>query len=75
MILVAMSAEVTGFERLREKYESCPEFEKIYVALRDGSVREMDGFLLQDRYLFRFHKLCILRTSIRTLVLEVMQEV
>ena len=33
MILVAMSAEVTGFERLREEYESCPDFREIYVTL------------------------------------------
>ena len=53
MILVAMSAEVTGFERLQE-YESCPEFGEIYVALWDSYAREMDRFLLQDRYLFKF---------------------
>ena len=65
MILVVMSAEVIGFDRLREEYDSCPNFEKIYVALRDGSVREMDDFLLQDGDLFRFRKLCILCTSLR----------
>ena len=54
-----------GFERLREEYESCSGFGKIYVVLRDDYVREMDGFLLQDGYLFRFHKLCIPCTSIR----------
>jgi len=48
MILIVMSAEVTGFERLREEYESCPDFEKIYVTLWDDSIREMDNFLLQD---------------------------
>jgi len=49
MISVAMSAEVIGFERLRE-YDSCPDFGKIYITLRDSSIREMDGFLLQDGY-------------------------
>ena len=38
--------EVTGFERLKEEYESCPEFEEIYAMLWDGSAREMDEFLL-----------------------------
>ena len=33
--------------------------------LRDCTVREMDGFLLQDGYLFSFRKLYIPRTSIR----------
>ena len=41
MTLVTMSTEVIGFERLREKYDSFPNFRKIYVTLRDGSVREM----------------------------------
>jgi len=65
MILVTMSAEVIGFERLRKEYDSCPDFGKIYVTLRDGSIREMDNFLLQDGYLFRFRKLCIPRTFLR----------
>ena len=60
-----MSTEVVGFEKLKEEYESCPDFGKIYVTLRDGPVREMYGFLLQDGYLFRFRKLCIPRTSLR----------
>ena len=29
MTLVTMSTEVIGFERLREEYDSCPDFEKI----------------------------------------------
>jgi len=46
MILVAMSAEVIAFERLREEYDLCPNFGEIYITLRDGSIREIDGFLL-----------------------------
>ena len=65
MTLVTMSTEVIGFERLKEAYNSCPDFGKIYVTLRHGPVREMYGFLLQDGYLFRFRKLCIPRTSLR----------
>ena len=65
MILVAMSAEVIEFERLREEYASCPDFGKINVALRDDSVREIGTFLLQDGYLFRFCRLCIPRMSIK----------
>jgi len=33
MTLVTMSTEVIGFERLREKYDSCPDFGKIYVTI------------------------------------------
>ena len=29
MTLVTMSTEVIGFERLREEYDSCPDFRKI----------------------------------------------
>jgi len=57
MILIAISAEVSGFERLREDYESCPDFREIYTTLWDRPAREMDEFLLHDKYLFRFHKL------------------
>jgi len=41
-----MSTEVTGFEKLREKYELCTDFGEINVTLWDTSAREMDGFLL-----------------------------
>jgi len=64
MILVAISAEVTGFERLKEEYESCLTLGK-HVTSRDSFVQEIDGFLLQDGYLFRFCKLCIPRTFLR----------
>ena len=65
MILVAMSVKVTEFERLREEYESYSDFLEIYVMLRDSFVREMNRFFLQDRYLFRFRKLCIPRMALR----------
>ena len=46
MALVTMSTEVIGFERLREEYDLCPDFGKIYITLRDDPVREMYDFLL-----------------------------
>jgi len=36
--IVSISMEVIGFERLREEYESRPDFGEIYVTLWDGSV-------------------------------------
>jgi len=57
--LVAISGEMKGFERLKNDYESCPDFGKIYIMLRDRLTREMDEFLLHDIYLFKFCKLCI----------------
>jgi len=46
-------------------YESCPDFKNIYTVLRDSLTHEVDGFLLQDGYLFRSRTLCIPRTSLR----------
>jgi len=34
MTLLTMSTEVIGFERLKEEYDSCPDFEKIYHVTR-----------------------------------------
>ena len=45
-LLVAMNVETTGFERIREEYESCPDFGEIYTLLRDGLARERDDFFL-----------------------------
>jgi len=64
-ILTKMSTAVNGFERLKTEYESCPDFHEIYVELKDGTTREVDGFVLHDGYLFIGRKLCILRTSLR----------
>jgi len=55
---------VTGLERLRKKYKYVMTLEK-YVILWNSSVQEIDGLLLQERYLFRFHKLYISRTSLK----------
>ena len=65
IILIAMSIEVTGFERLREEDELCPDFGEKYTMLWDRLTLEIDVFLLHDEYLFRFRKLCITHTSFR----------
>jgi len=64
MIVVGMSAEVALFG-IQRGVRSCPDFGEIYITLRDEPTWEMDGFLLRDRYLFRFCKLCILSTPLR----------
>ena len=68
-LLVAMSVETTGFERIREEYESCPDFGEIYTLLRDGLARERDDFFLQDGYLFRATQLCIPQGSTRDFII------
>ena len=39
-ILVDVSTEVLGFERLKDDYETFPDFGDVYTALRDGLFRE-----------------------------------
>ena len=68
-LLVAMSVETTGFERIREEYATCPDFEKIYTLLRDGLARERDDFFLQDGYLFHANRLCIPQGSTRDFII------
>ena len=41
---------------------------KKFTLLNSGTTCEIDGFLLQDGYLFRFRKLCIPRTSVREIL-------
>jgi hypothetical protein len=65
MLLSMMSVEITGFERLKEEYESCPEFEEIYMTLKDKNNRVVNGYHLQEGYLFRDNKLYIPKTSVR----------
>ena len=60
---------MVGFEKIKDTYESCPDFENIYTVLRDSLTHEIDGFLLQDGYLFRSRLLCIPRTSLREFLL------
>lgn len=64
-LLFVMSVEVTGFERLKEKYESCSEFGEIYLTLKDENHRVINGYHLQDGYLFQDNKLYISKTSVR----------
>ena len=47
-ILVAISNEVTGFERIKNNYESCPDSGEVYKLLTDGLVRERDNYFLLD---------------------------
>ena len=64
-LLSVMSTEMVGFENIKDTYESCPNFENIYTVLRDSLTHEIDGFLLQDGYLFHSRLLCIPRISLR----------
>uniref|UniRef100_A0A2N9GME3 Reverse transcriptase n=1 Tax=Fagus sylvatica TaxID=28930 RepID=A0A2N9GME3_FAGSY len=64
-LLSIMSVEVTGFERLKEDYDSCPDFGELYSNLRSTPHPTQDDYFLQNGYLFKANRLCIPRTSIR----------
>jgi hypothetical protein len=60
-----MSTNVTGFERLRDEYESCLDFEKLHATLSNASYPTIEDYTIQDGYLFKANKPCIPRTSVR----------
>lgn len=47
-LLSVMSVEVTRFERLKEEYKSCLEFEEIYLILKGENHRDINGYQLKD---------------------------
>jgi len=64
-LLSVMSTEVVGFEKIKDTYESGPNFKNIFSVLRDSLTHKVDDFLPQYGYLFHSRKLCISRTSLR----------
>ena len=60
-----MSVKVTGFERLKDDYESCPDFGELYTSLSNAPRPILDDYTLQDGYLFKANKLCIPQSSMR----------
>jgi hypothetical protein len=64
-LLSMMSTNVTGFERLRGEYESCPDFGKVHATLSSAPHPTIEDYTIQDGYLFKANKLCIPCTSVR----------
>uniref|UniRef100_A0A2N9G4P9 Reverse transcriptase n=1 Tax=Fagus sylvatica TaxID=28930 RepID=A0A2N9G4P9_FAGSY len=64
-LLSMMSTNVTGFDRLRDEYESCPDFGKLHATLSSAPHPTIEDYTIQDGYLFKANKLCIPRTSVR----------
>jgi len=56
-LLSIMSVEVTGFERLKEEYESYSEFKEVFMTLRDENNHIVDGYHLQKGYVIQDNKL------------------
>ena len=65
LLLNSVSTEVVGFERLKEGYETCPDFSEVYRALHSGPSSDHSDYTLLDDYLFRGNRLCIPKTSLR----------
>ena len=55
-LLSVMSVKVTGFERLKDDYESCPNFGELYTSLSNAPRPILDDYTLQDGYLFKANK-------------------
>ena len=64
-LLSIMSVEVTGLERLKDYYESCPDFGELYTSLSNAPWPILDDYTFQDGYLFKANKLCIPQSSVR----------
>ena len=47
-LIHSMNVEVTGFDRLRDDYPSCPDFGDLFASLSDNPLRSMDRFTLKD---------------------------
>ena len=43
-----MSVKVTGFKRLKDDYESCPDFGELYTSLSNALRPILDDYTLQD---------------------------
>ena len=50
-LLSVMSVKVTGFERLKDDYESCLDFGELYTSLINALQPILDDYTLQDGYL------------------------
>ena len=61
-LLFTSQVEVTDFERIKEEYNNYPDFGNIYTNLT--SHRSLREYILQEGYLFKGAKLCIVRTSV-----------
>ena len=45
-LLSIMSVKVTGFKRLKDDYESCPDFGELYISLSNAPWPILDDYTL-----------------------------
>ena len=51
-LLSVMSTEVVDFKKIKDTYESCPNFGNIYTVLKDSLTHEIDGFFCKTDICF-----------------------
>ena len=59
LLLTVMSTQVTGFEEMKNQYQTDPYFCHIVGELQGSIGSEKLPFRLHDGYLFKGNKLCI----------------
>ena len=58
-VLLKMFTVIDGFKKMKTEYESYSDFDEVYALLTYIMTREIDGYILQDGFLFLGRKLCI----------------
>ncbi|PON56933.1 hypothetical protein PanWU01x14_177990, partial [Parasponia andersonii] len=64
-IIHSMYNTIVGFERLKDEYFQCSNFEIIYQETLENSTPTHTDMLIRDGYLFKGVKLCNPRISLR----------
>ena len=67
-VMNTLSVKVVGFERLKEEYPSCKDFQDVYSSMTTGQQHSV--FSLRDGYLFKGHRLCLPSTSVREQIIQ-----
>ena len=67
LLLIALDAKLLGFELMKELYANNSDFGELYTSCTKTA---QGKFYLHDSFLFYLDKLCILRGSIRDLLIK-----
>ncbi|KAK8944242.1 hypothetical protein KSP39_PZI007782 [Platanthera zijinensis] len=65
ILLTSMEVHVDGFERIKDEYATCPDFQDFYLSAQDSFPTTISAYVINDGYLFRNGKLCIPQSSLR----------
>ena len=67
--MVEMQAKVVSFEVFKETYQDDPHFGDLFQQLQQGQQPTKSNFWLKDGFLFKELKLCVLKCSLRELMI------